>query len=114
MKVLGIIKEHETSLVKKGISLNDLTILPASSAEIIKLCEYLSSGKVVAAFLHYIFDGENAIAPLAYYTDGEFIWPSYLSYYVNKGYFSLLSEEFILNVKEHNYMVKDVSKNENK
>ncbi|MEV4659512.1 hypothetical protein [Micromonospora sp. NPDC049301] len=59
---------------------------------------YLKDGPVVAAAAGYAFDeldpNRPAIAPLSIQTDGEWSWPSDLSYYVEK-YRVGLPEEFL-------------------
>lgn len=62
MKFLEIVSDHKKRLVQIGRSVKDLkdanltaTVLDTS---VEKVLNYLNSGKVVFAFLHYVYNGK--------------------------------------------------------
>lgn len=109
MKFLGIIRNHEAGLIKVGKSLKELqneTLDSFVKAHQESILKYLNSGNLVFAFLHYVYNEENEpIAPLSFYSDGKWVWPSYLAYYIARGYYSLLPDEFITDIISNNFTV---------
>lgn len=113
MKFVGIIKEHEGGLVKIGTSINNLTILDNPPLEHLdKIVSYLENGKRVISFLHEVFDGKTSLGALSYLTDGKWIWPSYLAYYLKRGYKSLLDNEFIKDVVKNDFIIPPLNNEE--
>jgi hypothetical protein len=106
MEFVGLLKDHEPGLIKIGQNLSDIADLEKGQIEDIEnINSYLRQGTVVIPFLHSVFDAEgNFIGPLIIYTDGKWIWPSYLSYYLLRGYRSLLSDLFIADMRIQNYI----------
>lgn len=106
MEFVGLLKDHEPGLIKIGQNLSDITDLGKGQiTDMEYINSYLQNGTVVIPFLHSVFDAEgNLIGPLIIYTDGKWIWPSYLSYYLLKGYRSLLSNLFIADMRIQNYI----------
>jgi hypothetical protein len=81
MKFIGFYKDYH-------LDNNNLLILPQANfneMEKVKILEYLKFGKQFAVELRVINSliDNSIIGALSYYTDGEFIWPSYLIYYVD-------------------------------
>lgn len=106
MKFVGILQEHETGLIKIGKSLSDFSGPDKTEVEHYdKIISYLENGTIVIPFLHYVQDATgNPIVPLIFYTDGKWIWPSYLIHYLSKGYNSLLTVEFIEDMKYNKFV----------
>lgn len=106
MKFIGILRDYEHSPIKIGRFLSEFDVSDEKNInDLNEIVSYLTNGTIVIAFLHYVFDEKkNQIAPLIYYTDGKFIWPSYLPYYLKKGYYSLLTTEFMNNIRGNNYI----------
>ncbi|WP_112724808.1 hypothetical protein [Micromonospora noduli] len=77
--------------------------------------EYLKNGSVVAAASGYVFDelapDRPEIAPLSILTDGEWSWPSDLSYYVQK-YQVGLPEEFLQHAAARGWRVQKLTQEE--
>lgn len=73
-----------------------------------KICSYLESGVVLATTPGVVNDVINpdkgAIGTPTALTDGIWVWPGDLSYYV-KNYKLKLSDEFIQTMKENNWKV---------
>lgn len=118
MKFVGIISDYETGLVKIGRPLKELqderlTAVIKANALWERVLNYLNSGRLVFAFLHYVYNEQNEpIAPLSFYSDGKWVWPSYLSYYITHGYYSLLPDDFIKDITSNNFIVPLISDEE--
>ncbi|MBT2622436.1 hypothetical protein [Chryseobacterium sp. ISL-6] len=55
-------------------------------------------------------ENNRFIAPQIYYSDGEWIWPSYLIYYLEKDVSFNLGKDFIDNLQEKGFLMKIISK----
>jgi hypothetical protein len=83
MKILGFILEHSESSFSKKFDDYSFNIQNPYKKEIL---EYLRKGKTVAVSMNIIeslIDGE-IIGGSAYQSSGDWIWPSYLAYYLEK------------------------------
>lgn len=112
MNFVGIIKDHENFRVKIGSYIKDLAAPAEKEKEdyLDNVVFYLEHGVRVFAFLEEVFDGDTFIAPLVFYTDGKWIWPSYLPFYLNRGYWSLLPEEFMNDIFKAKFIVPEVER----
>ena len=84
MKLTGFIKEHnDIPEAEYFLSLPKVNILPHQLA---KATEYLSNGTLVLSWMGYFWDISNRkiISSDSYYSDGEYIWPSYYPIYLRK------------------------------
>jgi hypothetical protein len=106
MEFVGILKEHEGGLIKNGRSLSTYPISDVKDFEDIdNIINYLENGTILVAFLHWVNDAHNnPIAPMTIYTDGKWLWPSYLVYYLRQHYYSLLPNEFIDDIKNNKFI----------
>ena len=73
-----------------------------------KICTYLSSGIVIAetpGVVNDVIDPDKGVAgtPTAL-TDGTWVWPGDLAYYV-KNYRLKLADEFIITMQENNWTI---------
>jgi len=111
IKFVGILNDHEQGLVKIGRPLTDYRIDEGiQHDDFERVLSYLNTGRVVIAFLHYVSDKQNnPIVPLIFYTDGAWIWPSYLAYYYSNKYYSMIPHEFIADMKNNNFIVPRVT-----
>jgi hypothetical protein len=108
---VGILNEHENGLIKVGKPLNSY---PKSNSETLdnleNIVNYLENGVLLIAFLHWVTDVENnPIAPMIIYTDGKWLWPSYLVHYLKEGYHSLLPDEFIEDMNHHTFNCANIT-----
>lgn len=74
-----------------------------------KYSVYLSSGRMIIAspgFSRDIFSPDKIIGPLSMLTDGVYIWPSDLAYYV-RSYNVQLPEHFIAHGDELGWMIPE-------
>ena len=109
IKFVGIIREHEDFRTKIGPSIKEIKVTTEKENHLDDVVSYLEKGARVFAFLEEVFDGGIFIAPFVFYTDGKWVWPSYLPYYLKIGYWSLLPEEFIRDVFNAKFIVPEVS-----
>lgn len=84
MKYVGLIKEYNN--VKEATMLQDALGNVDNTDVMPAIIRYLGDGVLVLAFMGYIQDFETKalIAPHGYDTDGIWVWPSYLPYYLKK------------------------------
>ena len=86
MKYIGFIKEYDK--ISEALSLDIYINSYGDNYDIDrkKLIDYLKNGEVVLSWMGVFtdFENNNYISPHMYYTDGKWIWPSYLIYYLKK------------------------------
>lgn len=111
MKFVGILRDHEHGLFKVGCPLSEYQIHKEIQVDNIQqIINYLENGTIVVAFLHYVYDKmNNPIVPLIFYTDGTWIWPSYLGYYYSNHYTDLIPVEFLIDMKNNNFNPPEVN-----
>jgi hypothetical protein len=117
MKYLGFIKEHNNII--EAVFYNELIdgedYLDQKSLEIV--IQYLSNGVIVLGWMNYFVDlkTKDLIAPNSFYTDGEYIWPSYLSYYLKKHPNLKIDKSFLnfILFKSDKIKIKNISAKEN-
>ena len=94
MKLIGFIKEHHSNIGK----LYDHYLENEShlkSDQRLKLINYFDQGITFFGWMHYLYHigTDNVFLPDSFMTDGEFIWPAYLSYYLrNDAKFNLSAD----------------------
>lgn len=106
MKLIGFIKEHNNIIeAQKYSSINITSII--SQVDINLIIDYLNNGELVFGWMGYFMDIDNGdlISPDSYYTDGIYIWPAYLPYYLKKGLNYLINQEFLYHVSNNNYKI---------
>lgn len=74
------------------------------------ICNYLTNGQILAACGRVVYDviepEKGIIGAPDDMTDGVYLWPADLSYYVEE-YDLRLSDEFIKHMKENNWKVPE-------
>lgn len=101
LKYIGFIQEYNN--IPEALSYTDMFDNHNNNSDIIiKIINYLDEGILVCGCPGVIMDlnNENILSPDAYFTDGIYIWPSYLSYYLVSYPNFKISEEFV------NYLLK--------
>jgi len=106
MKLIGFIKEHNNlpeALPLKdvlGSTPNDLTIISS-------VIKYLNEGILVLSWMGYFMDLDNKtpVAPDSYFTDGEYVWPAYFSYYLEKYSNYKIDQEFLNHISNNHFVV---------
>jgi hypothetical protein len=112
MKFIGILNQHESGLIKIGRSLGEFSISETNEIDNINdIIIYLESGTILVAFLHWVNDSDNMpLCPMIIYTDGKWLYPSYLVHYLKRGYHSLLTNEFIDDIRLNKFIPPVLSK----
>lgn len=106
MKLVGFIYEYNpipSSLPINSISKDKFN----SDIDLDTIIQYLNSGKIVIGWMGYFFDTETRqpIAPDSYLTDGVWVWPSYLPYYLLKGFYGLLDIGFLDHIQQNSFKI---------
>lgn len=107
MKLVGFIKEH--NFIKEAVSLNELISNSSESyANIEDVIKYLNSGALLLAWMGYFIDEKTKklIAPDSYFTDGIWIWPSYLPYYLGLYPSMKIDPNFLTHLESVNFQFK--------
>ncbi|WP_029285864.1 hypothetical protein [Pedobacter sp. R20-19] len=114
MKIIGLIREYNNennfSIAYKDYKKN---ILNDSKPMIL---EYLKHRGIAFATTMQIIkslelNNDTTIGGLVYYTDGVWIWPNYLSYYLE--FFDIeISEDFIENINSNNRLPSEIDLDE--
>lgn len=112
MRYIGFIKEYDN--IPESFSLNSYRKQNDNNKEIESIISYLKNGNIALSWMGVFIDVENKnfIAPQIYYTDGEWIWPAYLIYYLERDKFFNLGKEFIDSLKSKKYISQVVLKEE--
>ncbi|MDC8098673.1 hypothetical protein [Chryseobacterium rhizosphaerae] len=111
MKYIGFIKEYNK--VTESFSLSEYKSKQNyTNEEKANIVHYLKKGDIILTWMGVFLDldNNNFIGPQIYYTDGEWVWPSYLIYYLEKEIFFDLKEEFTNYLKEKKYKLNIISK----
>ena len=85
LKFLGFIKEYNP--IEGAISFDEsLGNDTLEQITLFQVIEYLNKSVVILAWMGYFIDiqTKELIAPDCYYSDGIWVWPSYLPYYLKK------------------------------
>ena len=104
MILLGFIKEYNP--IAEAVALDELINNPLEiDNDIEKIITYLSGGELVLSLMTYFrdFKTNQLIAPMGYYTDGIWVWPSYITYYLRKYPYMSIDLDFISHVKSNNF-----------
>ncbi len=103
MKMIGFREEYDKILVNSKCNFNwsDKTS-PLTDIEIKMLTLYFKQSYIVASKTWALFDNENYLGPYMIYSDGEWIWPSYFLYYLDKE--RSIYSDFIEHIKNKNFI----------
>jgi hypothetical protein len=104
MILVGFIKEYDP--IAEAVALDELINNPLEiDKDIKKIITYLSGGELVLGLMGYFVDFKTnqKIDPMGYYTDGIWVWPSYIVYYLKKYPHMSLDLAFISHVKSNNF-----------
>lgn len=96
MKYIGFIKEHNN--IKEAIPFEKAIGGEFyEESTLAKIIEYLNSGVLLLSWMGYFTDfrTNGLIAPDSYFTDGIWVWPSHLPYYLKKHPNMILDKDFI-------------------
>jgi hypothetical protein len=111
MKISGFVSDHEYGKGKKCESAKTFSIERHDPQEKSLILNYLQAGAPIAIRLDVIRAalGEALIiGSLEYRTDGSFIWPDYIIYYIEKFDFKL-DADFVDHMKNNFFQMPNVS-----
>lgn len=117
MKTIGIIKEYDEGFKDSKPLATYLGNKTMSEELLSSIINYLNDGKAfegIMSGLTDLDDDEKVIGSCEYFTDGKWIWVTYLPYYLKKYPNFQLDEEFIADLKERNFKMPEVSKEQEK
>ncbi|ALW85257.1 hypothetical protein AUC43_09200 [Hymenobacter sedentarius] len=85
MKYVGFLQQHDPCLVAEDLlALPGGSPSPGAEEELAVVTCHQQRAVLVFGWMHYVSDAQTGeiIAPHVYYTDGEWVWPSYLLHYL--------------------------------
>ena len=106
MKHIGFIKEHDqgiTNAIPFGKVINSSN---PPNDNIKKVISYLNKGIFLAGATgsFYNIHTKEPIIDIEYFTDGEWIWPAYFSYYLKKYPNFPIDQDFINYLSDKNFI----------
>ena len=112
MKLTGFIMEHSMHLKNTSNAIPFKQLKREELQDKNQILSFLKSGIPISAtmmLLYSLIQGESSkiIGGLGILTDGKWIWPSYLEYYVNH-YDLELDVEFVNCIRDKNYTVPNL------
>ena len=112
MILTGFISEHNN--IKEAIDYSTFKNNESTNDHILDIIKYLNSGVYILGWMGVFMDLENQdiISPDSYYTDGEYIWPAYFSYYLKKHPNAQIDKNFLIHASKNNFHI-DESKIDN-
>lgn len=110
MKTVGFRSDRDAKIII------DKYIDSASAANELKLDElykeklitYLTNGISIFSITLWMYDGDNSIGPYMIYTDGVWIWPSHLAYYIERDDYRYLKADFLNFIEDNDFKISDV------
>ncbi|MCS4304940.1 hypothetical protein [Chryseobacterium sp. BIGb0232] len=111
MKYIGFIKEYDT--IPEALELEAYRNAEIyNSVNKNKILDYLKNGEVALAWMGVFINVESQdfIGPQIYYTDGNWIWPSYLIYYLENDKNFCLENNFEEYLQENNFISQKIPK----
>ena len=114
MKMIGFRERFERVLMRSEYfyASDPANALPISTEERQAVINYLESSDRVFSMTLAQFDGEYYIGPYMLFSDGEWIWPSYFSYFISKG--EPIDRSFLQHLRERNFSSKSLTAEERK
>ena len=110
MKYIGFIKEEDKN-IGSAKYFNEMFLTKDFTSTINNsIVAYLKNGHFLAGTMSFIFDNEGkAIGPLEYFTDGQFVWPVYYPYYLQKYKNFLIDEDLLHHCHSNNFEIEQLS-----
>jgi hypothetical protein len=109
MKTVGFLKEHDSHSEAKDLNsflANDYS----NESQLDIIVTYLENGIPCLDLMEWLFDGDTSIGPNSCRTDGIWIWPDYLSYYIKKYNNFKIDDDFLNHIIGNDYREVKVSK----
>jgi hypothetical protein len=111
MKYIGFIKEEDKN-IPTAKNLKEMFLSVNNDPIIIKdVVAYLKNGIFLSGVMSFIYDDEKKpIGGLAYFTDGQFVWPVYYPYYLEKYKNFLVDQDLLQHCLSNNFKIAPLSK----
>jgi hypothetical protein len=110
MKTVGFLNVHEKSILGNVIGYDVNHPLDIDEMDRKKILQYLSAGTYIFGMTLSLQDSEkNIIGPYEIYTDGQWLWPKYYSYYISKKIINSIPEEFFIAMKGRDFMLSPLN-----
>jgi hypothetical protein len=105
MKYIGFIKEYNN--IEGAKSLQEVIEHCSERADTMDIIAYVKAGTLAFAWMGYFSDIQTRglIAPDSYYTDGFWVWPAYLPYYLSKYPKMYLDNDFVEYIRMKKYQI---------
>jgi hypothetical protein len=105
MKYVGFIKEY--NIIDSAKPLHDVIKYHDDRPDYLDIINYLKDGILAFAWMGYFVDIETKalIATDSYFTDGLWVWPAYLPYYLSKYPDMHLDHDFVEYLRLKNYEI---------
>jgi len=112
MVLVGFIKEIDLNIANAK-SMEDMFLPdPNPVDDRAQIIAYLSKGLFLVGVMSRINDNDGQpIGSLDYFTDGEFIWPIYYKYYMEKYGNFYIDDELLAKARKNGCKITDVDKN---
>ena len=109
MKLVGFIKELDRYTWASPLC-DELCVENNSEELVNNIISYLEKGKVILGWMGYFVDlrTQDHIAPHAFLTDGEWVWPSYYQYYLKIYPNYKLNNNFINFLRQKNFIMEEI------
>lgn len=111
MKYIGFIKEEDKN-IPTAKNLKEMFLEKDNDTILIKdVVDYLKKGIFLSGIMSFIYDDEGKpIGNLDYFTDGQFVWPAYYPYYLQKYKNFLIDQDLLQHCVVNNFRIVPLSK----
>ena len=111
MKYIGFIKEEDKN-IPTAKALKEMFLEVNNDPKILKnVVAYLKNGIFLSGVMSFIYDDEKLpIGSLAYFTDGQFVWPVYYPYYLEKYKNFIIDQDLLQHCVSNNFKISSLSK----
>jgi hypothetical protein len=111
MKMAGFIRRLDDGIISKVVDYDRLNENAVTIEQPVmdNVLSYLAMGKMIFAITLALEDTDGSyIGPYALYTDGEWIWPEYYSYFIRTGQVTTMPKDFLDQMSVNHFAVPPV------
>ena len=115
MKAIGFLKKMEEGVIGQALEYGkfDKNMVDVPPSDVEKVLSYLKQGKMIFSMTYGMEDDKGRyVGPYAVYTDGEWIWPGYYSYYVGSKDVSAIPGDLFDKMGAHDFNVSPMTETE--
>jgi hypothetical protein len=113
MKTIGFTNKFDSKIVNSnflGLENNLITKVLVKESMVPMVSQYVKNGVRIFSITLNLFDGKHDVGPYSIMTDGIWVWPSHLLYFVQKSNSISLDRDFLIHIKENNFTIPDLTK----